>query len=134
MNPAEVLQKHHLKRTSCREGILDVIMRSDKAMSENEIREKLAGNYDRTTFYRSFKTLEESRILHRIVVDHLNVRYAIDPAVNSNPLHAHFYCEACNEVKCMEMIPVAVPVLPKGYTANETEVIIKGVCHHCQDK
>ncbi len=73
MKALDVLYSHNLKRTSCREGIIEVLMAANEALSEIEIREQLAGNYDRTTFYRSFKTLEENKILHRIVVDNLGV-------------------------------------------------------------
>ena len=62
MKPIEILNKHNLKRTSCREGIIQVIINANSALSENEIRERLEGTYDRTTFYRSFKTLEEYNI------------------------------------------------------------------------
>ncbi|NLF42620.1 MAG: hypothetical protein GX587_07990 [Bacteroidales bacterium] len=57
MKALEILNNHNLKRTSCREGIIEVVMEAKQALSENEIRERLIGNYDRTTFYRSFKTL-----------------------------------------------------------------------------
>ena len=76
MKANEVLNYHHLKRTSCREGIIDVVMSSDEALSEAEIRERLQGCYDRTTFYRSFKTLEENKIIHKIIVDNNLVKYA----------------------------------------------------------
>jgi Fur family ferric uptake transcriptional regulator len=75
---AEILNNHNLKRTSCREGIIEVIMTAKQALSENEIRERLVGIYDRTTFYRSFKTLEEHNIIHKIVLDNQLVKYALD--------------------------------------------------------
>lgn len=101
------------------------------AMSEQEIRDQLKGTYDRTTFYRSFKTLEENKILHKIVVDPTIVRYAIDPDVFSNPLHAHFYCEQCKHVLCLESIPLEKPALPEGFAATASELIIKGICKKC---
>jgi len=101
MNSIEVLNSHNLKRTSCREGIIDVMLTAKEALSENEIRDKLLGNYDRTTFYRSFKTLEEHHILHRIVVDNLKVKYAVNPALTGAQAHAHFYCKECNTVLCL---------------------------------
>ena len=78
MKAVDILNHHNLKRTSCREGIIEVVMAAKQALSENEIRERLAGNYDRTTFYRSFKTLEEHKIIHKIVVDNQLVKYALD--------------------------------------------------------
>ncbi|MCU4176154.1 hypothetical protein [Carboxylicivirga sp. N1Y90] len=46
-------------------------------------------------------------------------------------LNAHFYCDACEMVKCMEEIPVKHYQMPNGYLNNETEVMIKGRCPNC---
>lgn len=132
MNPLEILNCHNLKRTSCREGIIEVIMTSKQSLSENEIRERLTGNYDRTTFYRSFKTLEEHKIIHKIVVDNQLVKYALDNSITHKNEHAHFYCNECNVVKCMDNIPVQKYPLPDGYSGGETEVLIKGTCANCK--
>jgi Fur family transcriptional regulator, ferric uptake regulator len=132
MKPVDILIRHNLKRTSCREGIIEVVMTANQALSENEIRIRLAGNYDRTTFYRSFKTLEEHRIIHKIVVDNQLVKYALDNNVTKKEEHAHFYCNECNTVKCMDNVPVKKYDLPVDYIDIETEVLIKGICSDCK--
>ena len=134
MNAVEILNNNKLKRTSCREGIIDVVIEAKQALSENEIRERLAGNYDRTTFYRSFKTLEEHKILHKIVVNNQLVKYALDNAVTHKDEHAHFYCNECQTVKCLDAIPVLNYQLPDGYSNDETEVLIKGTCAICKNQ
>jgi len=130
---SEILNNNNLKRTSCREGILIVIMNAGQALSENEIRESLEGNYDRTTFYRSFKTLEEHGIIHKIVVDNQLVKYALDNKITRKREHAHFYCNYCRAVKCMVNVPVQKYKLPDDYTDLETEVLIKGICSNCKN-
>jgi Fur family transcriptional regulator, ferric uptake regulator len=132
MEASQILHEHQLKRTSCREGIIETIMHAGMALSENEIREKLVGNYDRTTFYRSFKTLHDNKIIHKIVVDNQIVKYALDNAVTQKHSHAHFYCHECDTVQCMDSIPVTIPQLPAGFTSSETEMIIKGCCSKCK--
>ena len=134
MKAVEILNNHNLKRTSCREGIIEVVMTAKKALSENEIREKLAGNYDRTTFYRSFKTLEEHKIIHKIVIDNQLVKYALDNTVTHKDEHVHFYCNECYAVKCMDHIPVHKYQLPDGYSDVEIEVLIKGTCAKCKNQ
>ena len=89
MKPIDYLNKHKLKRTSCREGIIQTIISANHPLSESEIREQLAGNYDRTTFYRSFKTLEEHRIVHRIIIDNQTVKYALDKQFSAAEHHPH---------------------------------------------
>ena len=134
MKAVDILNTNKLKRTSCREGIIEIVMNAGQALSENEIRERLAGNYDRTTFYRSFKTLEEHHIIHKIVVDNQLVKYALDNSVTNKYEHAHFYCGKCNTVRCLDDVPVQNYQLPKGYSNKETEVIIKGTCPSCENQ
>jgi Fur family transcriptional regulator, ferric uptake regulator len=133
MKAIDVLYRHNLKRTSCREGIIELMLESDQALSELEIREKLSATYDRTTFYRSFKTLEESKIIHKIVIDNQIVKYALDNSITNKNEHAHFYCNDCQTVKCLETVPVQEIRLPEGYTESETEILIKGVCPSCKN-
>ncbi len=132
MNAQEILKQYQLKRTSCREGIIDVVKAANEALSESEIKEQLQGNYDRTTFYRSFKTLEECHILHKIVIDNHWVKYALNNDITHRQEHAHFYCKQCHSVRCMESTPTPQYALPKGFSKDEIEVIIKGICANCK--
>ena len=106
---------------------------SGHAFPENEIREKLSGNYDRTTFYRSFKILLEKSIIHKIVVDNQMIKYALDNSITHKNKHAHFYCKKCDSVICLDNIPIEEPEVPQGFEASETEIIIKGVCSTCKN-
>lgn len=132
MKPIDLLNSRNLKRTSCREGIIEVMLSAKNALSENEIRDQLSGNYDRTTFYRSFKTLEEHKIIHKIVVDNQLVKYAPDHAILKTNEHAHFYCTHCHTVQCLVNIPIQEIALPQGYSGAETEILIKGKCSKCK--
>jgi Fur family ferric uptake transcriptional regulator len=132
MKAAEILNTYHLKRSECREGIIDVIINADQALSENEIRDRLTGNFDRTTFYRSFKTLVQHKIIHKIIVDNQLVKYALDNSVTKKQEHAHFYCFECQLVKCLDEVPIQRYRLPDDYAESETEVIIKGTCAKCK--
>ncbi len=132
INVVDILTSHNLKRTSCREGIIEVVINAEEALSENEIRDKLVGNYDRTTFYRSFKTLVEHDIIHKIVVENQFVKYALSTKITKKVEHVHFYCCECHTVKCMETVPVTKYKLPDGYYEEETEVLIKGICAKCK--
>jgi Fur family ferric uptake transcriptional regulator len=128
----EVLLNHSLKRTGCREGIIGVILSAGHPLSEQEIKEHLGGTYDRTTFYRSFKTLEDHKIIHKIVVDEQVVRYALDNSVSNKNEHAHFFCNTCHALLCLEEPAPALIPLPAGFTTQETEIIIKGTCAGCK--
>ncbi len=132
MRAIDVLYNHNLKRTSCREGIIEVMMASEHALSENEIRQKLHGNYDRTTFYRSFITLERHKIIHRIVIDSQMIKYALVVPASLNKEHAHFFCNDCQTIQCIEIAPSKELQLPAGFKEAEKEILIKGTCATCK--
>lgn len=132
MKPQEVLRTHNLKRTACREGILSAMLDSGQALSESEVRTELSDNFDRTTFYRSFKTLLEKNIIHKIVVDNQVVKYALDNSITHKNKHAHFYCLECDSVFCLDTIQITDPEVPQGFEIRETEIIIKGLCRECK--
>ena len=130
--PEELLQSRNLRRTSCRQGILDILGQATAAMTENEIKALLDKEHDRTTFYRSFRTLIENNLVHRIVVDNLMVKYALNPQSYSRGEHVHFYCTRCDSLLCIEDTHLTGITLPSGFEANETEVIVKGTCKSCK--
>ncbi|WP_026474979.1 Fur family transcriptional regulator [Alkaliflexus imshenetskii] len=134
MRPSDILSNHNLKRTSCREGIIKVIDSNEVALSEQEIRQQLEGNYDRTTYFRAFKTLEDSGIIHKIVIDNQTIRYALGAYNKGKSKHAHFYCSKCQKVKCMPTVLTPEVPLPDGYKISETNLIIKGTCNNCNCK
>lgn len=133
MNAADILHSHQLRRTPCREGIIEVIVQARQALSENEIRERLSVDFDRTTFYRSFKTLEEANIIHTITVSNQPVKYALEPEIREPAVHPHFYCQDCHTVQCMNPVPLPRYDLPAGCTAQQTDILIKGTCAACQE-
>ncbi len=133
MKAHDILHKHNLIRTSCRQSIIDTIVNSGFAISEEEIKLRIESTYDRTTFYRSFKTLIENGIIHKIVVDNQLVKYALSENKPVSKNHVHFYCNHCGIVECLSGAEIQSPRLPAGYQQVEAELIIKGICIKCNN-
>ncbi len=129
----ELLHSHNLRTTSCRQGILDILGNSSEALTEQDIKTQLDSQHDRTTVYRSFKTLIDNNLIHKIVVDNNLVKYALNPKWYSQHDHVHFYCKQCDKLVCIESEQQAGIPLPEGFSASETEIIIKGTCKTCTE-
>jgi Fur family ferric uptake transcriptional regulator len=127
----EILRKNDLVRTSCREEIVKAIASSATPLSEEEIKSSIKGNFDRTTFYRTFKTLIAKGIIHKIVIDNKLVRYAINQKKDTIKQHAYFFCLNCKKVFCVPEVQWDYSQLPDIYTATKTEFLIKGYCIKC---
>jgi Fur family ferric uptake transcriptional regulator len=108
-------------------------MSTGHPLPEKDIKDRLSGNFDRSTLYRSLITLEEKGIIHRIVVDHQTTMYALDHSLTAESNHAHFYCKKCKRIKCLEEYIVSIPELPEGYLAVASEMIVKGTCDECTE-
>ncbi len=131
MKAREILHKHNLVHTNCRQSIIDTIADAGFAISEDEIKERVDASFDRTTFYRSFRTLVENNIIHKIVVDNQLVKYALTEGSGVCSNHIHFYCNVCGIVECLPEAGIKIPGLPAGYVHVEKELIIKGYCSKC---
>jgi len=130
-NTREILQKHNRVRTSCRQSIIGALLEAGTAVSEEEVKSKVEGSYDRTTFYRTFKTLIGNGIIHKIVVDNHLVKYALSEPEKEAREHIHFYCNDCGQVKCIEGEHFPPVALPEGYKQIQTDLIVKGLCDKC---
>lgn len=132
MTVEEILQSHDLKNTSCRKYILSELLRNNSALSESEIKESSSDLFDRVTFYRTLKTLEDKNVIHKIVLHDNSVKYALSHFhAHDENLHPHFHCGKCDHVLCLQGKTVLDVELPRNFVKNEVFVVIEGTCANC---
>lgn len=137
MDALEILKLHEIKKTPGRMAIIKALQKHCSPLSENEIREEMQENYDRITFYRNIQTLTASGIIHKIVIDNTLVRYGLNccEAKHAHHFHrnehAHFYCESCRSVVCLEQVRIPEFSLPAGFRSSDSDIIIRGKCGKC---
>lgn len=133
MSAEDILKRHKLKNTGCRKFIISELLKNQTALSEHEIKIALPDLFDRVTFYRSLKTLEEKNILHRVVLQDTTIKYALNKTSLDIHDHAHFHCTNCDGVICVEET-IDQPVhLPNGYSVHSAQVLLEGVCSNCSE-
>lgn len=130
-NINEIFHKNDLVRTTCREEIVKAIIGSPIPLSEEEIKTTVYGKFDRTTFYRTFKTLIAKNVIHKIVIDNSIIKYALTEKQKLSKQHAHFYCQSCGKVFCLPGVNWEYNGLPENYKTEQTELLIKGICTNC---
>lgn len=124
------------KKRSNKELIRDIIDGSDVALSHQEIQGELENGCNRVTIYRVLDRLVEEGEVHRIVdINGVSKFAACDDACSNghNHDHVHFSCKECGEVTCIDVIKPAID-LPEGYTIDEANFTLSGVCPECRDK
>ncbi|MBL4593838.1 MAG: transcriptional repressor [Flavobacteriales bacterium] len=133
----KILKKHNVKPTAMRLLVLQFISNKNIAVSLTDIE----NNYEkseRTTLYRSLQTFVENNIAHKIDDGTGVTKYAIC-AENcccsiQEDLHIHFHCRICNETTCLTEYKIPTLNLPTSLSAEEINLVVKGVCNNCSKK
>ncbi len=135
MNAIELLKSKGLKKTAQRIMLINILQKAPIALTESDIKMEMGDLYDRITFYRTVQILLDTDIIHRITVDNTIIKYAINTlhTTRQEMDHAHFFCKNCHSVICIGDMPLIKYKLPDGFTSDECEILIKGICVNCQN-
>ena len=108
-------------------------MEAGRAVSQLDL-ETLLDTVDKSTISRTITLFLSHHLIHSIDDGSGSWKYAVcDDACNCvlKDLHSHFYCERCHRTFCLEKIHIPVIDLPKGFTLNSVNYVVKGVCAGC---
>jgi Fur family ferric uptake transcriptional regulator len=125
----------NLKPTAMRELVLDALIEQRVAVSLSDL-EKMFDKVDKTTLYRTLKTFEENKLIHSIDDGTGSVKYALckEPCqCHLEDLHVHFFCIKCHHTFCLSDIPIPSINLPVNFSIENINMVVKGVCAHCND-
>ena len=111
---------HGLKKTEARSAILDVLKIAKAPMSYEQIKGQMEQVMDKATFYRNVAKFEELGIVHKFESDDRKWYFEL-----STSTHAHFICEACHQITCMD-----VDLGPMD--AEVKSIVLKGTCKECK--
>ena len=132
----EILKANNLRKTEIRKKILDLFLQSDNALSLARI-ESSFERLDRTTLYRTLKTFETNRIIHKAVDGTNHPKFAICKSQlgegRQHDNHAHFHCTSCEKTICLHHLPVPeIPNLDEIYRIRQMDLILSGICPDCR--
>jgi len=127
----KVFKENNLKRTKLRMALLSCLMNAKHAQSYIDLKEKIGKEVDKSTLYRNLSAFEEAGIIHRIN-DHSGIsKYAFGKVNDHEGSHAHFVCEKCETVFCVEETSILNINLPEGFKGKSVQTIITGICSDC---
>ena len=119
--------------TRPRVAVLALLLSARRALTHHEVEQQVnrAFRIDRVTIYRVLEWLTACGLAHRVPGDDRVWRFNAGEQRHA-PRHAHFKCNDCGEVICLDS--VAAPrgiALPSGYRSQEIELTVKGLCADC---
>jgi Fur family transcriptional regulator, ferric uptake regulator len=124
-----------LRHTDTRENIVACFLDQTMALSQSDLEETLTKPFDRITVYRTIKTFLEKGLIHKILDDQGGLKYALCKDSCSQGQHqhdhVHFKCVTCQQTTCIDNTFVPNIVLPVGYSRQEVNMLVHGVCPNC---
>jgi Fur family ferric uptake transcriptional regulator len=132
----DILRRIGLSVTDSRKKILNLFLNVHGALAHSDIEKKAGEKFDRVTVYRTLQTFVERGIIHVIPTSGNSVRYALCKnnctEGNHHDGHIHFTCLKCGITLCLEEVTIPEIKLPKGFSANEIQVVATGACANCR--
>lgn len=130
--PADRIRALGARATPARVAVMRLLDTAERALSHHDIEQMLASGFDRVTLYRVLDWMVESGLAHRVTDAQRVFRFSLAaPDAPAHDRHAHFRCEDCGKVFCLDDVPVTRPALPKGFSSKAVELSITGHCEHC---
>jgi len=127
----ELLHSKGLKKTKVRVALLQHFMHMEHAQSYNDLQEALVNEIDKSTLYRNLTNFEQVGIIHHINDHSGTAKYAYGESPVRGNEHAHFVCECCETVYCMDGLGPLQFEVPRGFKANKVQTVVKGICSKC---
>lgn len=127
------LRTQDVKPTAMRILVLRTLLNSRSAMSLSDIEQQF-DQADRTTLYRTLKTFESKKMIHKIDDGTNAPKFAVcveGCECNPEDLHIHFHCTNCEETYCLNNISIPTIELPNQFTLNQINMVVKGLCDDC---
>lgn len=129
------MKDHSLRLTQSRRDVISVFLNSNVAVSHADIEAEVDGEYDRVTIYRTLKSFLESGLIHKVLDDNGGARYALcdDACADGDHRHnhIHFKCSNCDQTTCLDNVNIPNVELPKGFTIEESNYLVTGICDKC---
>jgi Fur family transcriptional regulator, ferric uptake regulator len=129
-----LLKNFNMRSTPSRQEILHLFLKRNYALSHGDIEKEISNSLDRVTVYRTLKTFLDKGLIHKVLDDEGSLKYALCNQACSEAGHhhdhVHFKCIRCGQTNCLN-IEIPHIKLPRGYEANEMNLLIQGVCNRC---
>lgn len=129
----ELIAAHGGRVTRARVAVLEVLGSAHTPLSHEGVASALeegGETFDRVTLYRTLEWLVEQGIATRIAGSERAWNFELVDRHGHH--HAHFHCQRCGRVTCMEEVaPALAGALPPGFSLAQAELVLHGACAEC---
>lgn len=131
-----LLAQREIQPTAIRILVLRAMIQANRSVSLLDL-ENMLDTVDKSTIFRTITLFLDHHLIHSIDDGTGSFKYAVcsnSCSCEVSDLHTHFHCEKCNKTFCLKNIPTPVVNMPKGFTLNSINYVLKGLCPDCAEK
>lgn len=136
MEASLVLAAAGVQPTPNRLLVMRELARAASPLSLRELEDSI-DTMDKSSIFRTLRLFAANHLVHQIDDGSGSVKFELCHVRVHDALHddehVHFYCRRCRRTFCLDDIPVPRVSLPRGYVAEETNYVVKGLCPACQN-
>lgn len=128
---AELARARGARATPARLHVLAALRDASRALSHHDIEAALSAQpLDRVTLYRVLDWAVAAGLVLRTTDENRTYRYSLAARHEPHAGHAHFNCDDCGRVFCLDDFAPA-PAMPAGFLAKRVNVAVHGRCAAC---
>lgn len=131
-----LLEEHGVRPTANRIVVAKALASSIQPQSLAELERKIS-TIDKSNVFRALTLFKEHHLIHAIEGNSDGTKYELCYSHNhehDDDQHPHFYCEECHETYCLDYTDMPEIQLPEGFKMTSANMMIKGICPHCNKK
>jgi len=129
-----LLQAHGIKPTANRILVAKALASSIQPQSLAELERRII-SIDKSNIFRALVLFREQHLVHAIEGSSDGTKYELcysHDHEHDDDQHPHFYCEKCQQTYCLNDAELPEILLPQGFEAHSSNLMIKGLCPHCK--
>ncbi|MBO9591695.1 MAG: transcriptional repressor [Niabella sp.] len=134
----QILKQNNLSVTEGRRKILSLFLNSNGALAHADIEKNTHSHFDRVTVYRTLQSFVDKGIIHTIPTSDNSIKYALCKDEcgegHHHDHHVHLVCTRCGNTFCLDNVVTPTVKLPRDYTIQQVEVVVKGICKACNNQ
>ncbi len=136
MNNAEIeniLTSNGIKPTANRLLVWKELMKSTHPVNLADL-ERALDPMNKASIFRVLELFAEKDLVHVIEDGSRSLKYELchgDKNHSVSDQHAHFYCEKCGSVFCLDDVKLSSEGIPENYKVKSINLMFKGICPTC---
>lgn len=131
-----ILLSRGIKPTPNRILVIRELLKATHPISLGDLEILLGFSMDKASIFRALELFSEKELTHVIEDGSRSLKYELchsDGHHSVSDQHAHFYCEKCGTVTCLDDVKLPSVDISGAYKVKSINFMLKGICPDCSD-